>query len=303
MEYKFDVEDIEQISDEGLLEIWRDVRDFEGFYQVSNLGRVRSLDRLGDNGRLYKGVIKSAGDNGRGYLQVNLKVKGKQKSVYVHRLVAEAFIPNPENKPEVNHCDGDKTNCFEDNLEWTTHIENVRHAFDNGLNANAGAPQKVYVFDGDHTIVYKSLKQFGNSIGKSDTWCGKRLEKADPFSYNGLTVSRTEIDYGTRIVYNVDDVGEINDGYHSVDELYDHRATLFAAVCKAHTGKAWKSRLHHDGTMFDGGYFIVGIETPAGQFSYHYKMERWDLFDVTVREYAPEWDGHEARDVVRLLTL
>lgn len=100
-----------------------------------------------------------------------------------------------------------------------------------------------------------------------------------------------------------EEVGQVSDGYHTFDELYEHRATLFAAVCRAYPAKAWKSLLHDDGTMFDGGYFIVGIETPEGQFTYHYTMKYWDMFAVKELDKAPEWDGHTATDVTRLLAL
>lgn len=106
-----------------------------------------------------------------------------------------------------------------------------------------------------------------------------------------------------RLEGNAEQIGNVSDGYHTFNELYDHRAMLFAAVCKAHAHKAWKSLLHHDGTMFDGGYFIVGIETPEGQFTYHYKLERWDLFPVKELKQAPEWDAHTAADVTRVLSL
>lgn len=99
------------------------------------------------------------------------------------------------------------------------------------------------------------------------------------------------------------DTGFISDGYHTFDELYDNRLVLFAALCKAHKDAAWKSKQHHDGTMFEGGYFIVGIETEDGQYTYHYKLDHWDLFDVKELEYAPEWDGHTAKDVRRVLAI
>lgn len=98
-------------------------------------------------------------------------------------------------------------------------------------------------------------------------------------------------------------VGSIDDGAHSFDELYFHRMTLFSVICSTYKELSWKSKLHHDGTMFDG-YFIVGIDTPQGQFSYHYEEEYWYLFcDVEELEMAPVWDGHVASDVKRLYSL
>ena len=86
--------------------------------------------------------------------------------------------------------------------------------------------------------------------------------------------------------------GETSDGYHTFNELYHHRAVLFSVIVKAFEDKAWKSRKHHDGTMYDG-MFIVGIETPDGQATYHYDIEPyWDMFSCKEVESAPEWDGH-----------
>lgn len=116
------------------MEIWKPVKNFESFYQVSNTGKVRSLDRIDRLNRYKKGVLKKLCDNGRGYLYVNLKAHGKQTQKTVHRLVSEAFIPNPDNLPEVNHLDGDKTNNSVNNLEWCTRSENMKHAFRNELN-------------------------------------------------------------------------------------------------------------------------------------------------------------------------
>jgi hypothetical protein len=98
-------------------------------------------------------------------------------------------------------------------------------------------------------------------------------------------------------------IEDLSDGYHSFHELYNQRAILFAAICNQNKDKAWKSLKQHDGTMFDGGYFIVGVETPQGQYTYHYKLDRWDLYDVKELDFAPEWDGHTADDVSRLLLL
>ena len=86
--------------------------------------------------------------------------------------------------------------------------------------------------------------------------------------------------------------GETSDGYHTFNELYHHRAVLFSVIVKAFPGMAWKAKHHHDGTMYDG-MFIVGIETPDGQATYHYDIEPyWDMFECKELEYAPEWDGH-----------
>lgn len=96
--------------------------------------------------------------------------------------------------------------------------------------------------------------------------------------------------------------GEISDGYHTFNELYYHRMLLFSIICNQNKEIAWKSKLHDDGTMFDG-MFICGIETPEGQYTYHYNLEFWDMFDVKELKRAPMWDGHQPEDIVRLLSI
>lgn len=92
--------------------------------------------------------------------------------------------------------------------------------------------------------------------------------------------------------------GDTSDGYHTFNELYHHRAVLFSVIVKAFPNKAWKARKHHDGSMYDG-MFIVGIETPDGQATYHYDIDPyWDMFDCLEVELAPEWDGHTAEQAI-----
>ena len=93
--------------------------------------------------------------------------------------------------------------------------------------------------------------------------------------------------------------GDTSDGYHTFNELYYHRAVLFSVICNARPDIAWKSKRHHDGTMYDG-MFIVGIDTPDGQATYHYDIEPyWGMFHVKELEYAPEWDGHTPDEAIR----
>ncbi|MBS4883239.1 MAG: hypothetical protein KHZ85_00495 [Amedibacillus dolichus] len=96
--------------------------------------------------------------------------------------------------------------------------------------------------------------------------------------------------------------GELSDGYHTFNELYYHRAVLFSIICNEHKDVAYKSKEHHDGTMYDG-MFIVGINTPQGQYSYHYDLNVWSMFDVPELEFAPEWDGHKPSDIERLISI
>lgn len=111
------------------IEIWKDIEGYEGMYQVSNMGRVRSLDRVKPNsgGQIAKGDFKQFGDNGHGYKIVNLYKNNKSHMKYVHRLVASAFIPNPNNFPIINHKDEDKSNNRCENLEWCTQKYNANY--------------------------------------------------------------------------------------------------------------------------------------------------------------------------------
>lgn len=92
--------------------------------------------------------------------------------------------------------------------------------------------------------------------------------------------------------------GDTSDGYHTFNELYHHRAVLFSVIIKAFPDKAWKSKMHHDGTMYDG-MFIVGIETPSGQATYHYDIDPyWNMFECRELERAPKWDGHTPQEAI-----
>lgn len=119
-----------------MIEEWRDIKGLEGFYQVSNLGRVKSLERSYKRGNvscLQKELIMKQSLLKRGYYQITFFYQKNKIRKTVHRLVALAFIPNPLNKKTVNHKDGNKLNNCVSNLEWNTYKENTQHAFDNNL--------------------------------------------------------------------------------------------------------------------------------------------------------------------------
>ena len=120
-------------------EIWKDIEGYEGVFEISNFGRVKSLARKTKNGQglrpVKERIRKTHSHPNLGYWLITLKHPSSEKSDrrYVHRLVAQAFIPNPESKPQVNHRDGDKKNSRVENLEWATSSENLHHAHRSGL--------------------------------------------------------------------------------------------------------------------------------------------------------------------------
>ena len=109
-------------------ETWKNIEGFEGLYEVSNLGRVKSVERIDSNNHPVKERILKPGKKKEGYLFVILCKDGKHKWYSVHRLVSNAFIPNPNNLPEVNHINEIKTDNRVSNLEWMTSKDNVRYS-------------------------------------------------------------------------------------------------------------------------------------------------------------------------------
>lgn len=161
-------------------EVWKDVPGFEGRYQVSNLGQVRSVPRDVSNhtGVIHlKEKILNQRYNHKGYKVVDIiDSQHKHKYCLVHRLLALAFIPNPDNKPQVNHIDGIKDHNVLENLEWVTNGENQIHAYKNGLNHvadNSGRPKKaVLQIDKNTNEViekYSCLADAGRKFGSAST--------------------------------------------------------------------------------------------------------------------------------------
>lgn len=161
-------------------EIWKDIPNYEGMYQISNLGNVKSIYKNG-NTKILTGGIK------KGYRQVILVKNKKRKYASVHRLVAETFIPNPNNLPQVNHKDGNKSNNNVDNLEWCTQSENQIHAYKNGLQKPLYAKinpkaKKVKQYDLKNNLIncYNGIKEASriNNINPRDiTKCCKYKRK------------------------------------------------------------------------------------------------------------------------------
>lgn len=118
-------------------EIWKDIKGFEGYYKISNIGRVKKLKRASERGRLTE-TIKKLTIDANGYYMVGLHKEPIHKTFRVHRLIAIAFISNPENKREINHINGIKLDNSIKNLEWVTCMENITHAIKIGLISQNG---------------------------------------------------------------------------------------------------------------------------------------------------------------------
>ncbi len=131
------------------MEIWKDIEGYEGLYQVSNLGRVRSNNKL-----------LHLNKNTYGYKHVTLSKGNIQKTALVHRLVASAFIENPLKLPQINHKDGNKNNNAVSNLEWVTQKSNNRHA----IKTNLRKAKRILLVDGENNIV----KEFNNRMEIND---------------------------------------------------------------------------------------------------------------------------------------
>lgn len=145
----------------GNTEVWKDIPGFEGRYQASNLGRIRSIQ---DNHGKYKEQIRSTWISNKGYKYVQLFIKDKRHNVSVHHAVASAFLPNPDAKPTVNHIDGNKQNNFVGNLEWATYSENHIHAYTTGLRnaqhvADRQRGSKIGTSSNFHNVSWDNTRQ------------------------------------------------------------------------------------------------------------------------------------------------
>lgn len=143
-------------------------------------------------------------------------------------------------------------------------------------------------------VITDALQEYANWAEKCECETPPRLSED----------LRASSDYIKYLQEKTKITGETSDGYHTFDELYHHRAILFSVIVHCYRARAWKSKLHDDGTMYDG-MFVVGIDTPAGFATYHYDIEEyWDKFDCIELDHAPKWDGHTpAQAIERIGTL
>jgi hypothetical protein len=170
------LESLFYINEEGLvcLEEWRDILGYENRYQISNLGRIKSLHRFVNSGnklKPIKEIILLQTLNERGYLRISLRKEGIKKALQfsVHRALAIAFIPNPLNLPEVNHKKGNKQDNRFFMLEWNTRSENAQHAYDNGLiKPNLGEKHQMSKFTEKQVLEIREIHK-DKSIFYSET--------------------------------------------------------------------------------------------------------------------------------------
>ena len=171
------------------MEVWKDIKGYEGIYQVSSHGRIKSLDRFSrykgkeDKNRIERGKLKKYTVTEKGYLKTTLFKNGKGTTREIQRIVAETFIENPMNKTQVNHIDGIKTNNHVENLEWVTPKENSVHRakiLHHGIKAVS-----QYDLNGNYIRTFKSLVEAEQMTGTrrcsiSNVVCGRR-KKAGNF--------------------------------------------------------------------------------------------------------------------------
>ena len=166
-------------------EIWKSIKGYGGMYKVSNLGRVKSIDRYINHpyfGKIKrKSKILTPGKDKGGYLLVGLRKNNKQKTKYIHRLVAEHFIPKLKNKHQINHIDGNKKNNYISNLEWCNSSENKKHAFKIGLKTFKGENHPR------SKLTSKKVKEIRGKYKNKDI---TQIELAKEYNIDQMQVSR-----------------------------------------------------------------------------------------------------------------
>jgi hypothetical protein len=175
------------LGTKGMKEIWKYIENFYGYYEVSNRGRIRSVDRYVDHrfgySQLRKGKMKKITLDKDGYGLLHLYKNNKNHTRKAHRLVLQAFVPNPENKPQVNHINGNKLDNRVENLEWCTDKENKIHAFATGLRNHNSIKKKVLMSskDNEPLLIFDSIteasRETGINLGNICSCCKGKIYK------------------------------------------------------------------------------------------------------------------------------
>ena len=160
------------------MEVWKPVVGFEEAYAVSNYGAVKRIESISVDGRRLKEKFLHGGCHSNGYEFICLSKDRTYKTHMVHRLVAKAFIPNPNNLPVVNHIDGNIHNNSVDNLEWCTHSENLKHALDIGLmESQCKIRRKVKIRQGERIVLFDSMADCAAYFGFKKGWLQNQIRK------------------------------------------------------------------------------------------------------------------------------
>ena len=175
-------------------EIWKDIDGYDGIYQVSNLGRIKSLERFSLQNHLLPERIINGFTNDHGYLVVDLYKDGERKRYYVHRVVAKAFVPNPRELDEVDHIDRNTSNCNADNLRWCTHSENYE---------NINTKEVARISNSKYNI---SVLKDGILLGEFIGYCDLERRSKDLFGFTMWHTIARKVAFGKISNYNGYDI-------------------------------------------------------------------------------------------------
>lgn len=175
--------------------MWKPIKGYEGLYEISDSGQVVSCERITSDGKRLKRKLINGGHFSNTYRFVCLRKGGVNRNCSIHRLVAEAFIPNPLNLPEVNHKDGNKLNNCVENLEWCNRSDNLKHAVEIGLvKSQCKITRSVIVIDSDGSEVeFPTMQDCCSFFGFTKCWLGNYTRKhGNPCRYGKYIICVSE---------------------------------------------------------------------------------------------------------------